>query len=135
MKKLLLLLLAAFHLAASDIELATKIYKTIAVALTANSTPLFYIHGDIGELRDNRQILRTERCAKADIVILSTFDGLPPECLKKPLFASRYRLFLEHSEIVGAFFWQKGRPNIVFSAERLQQRGIRLGAEFEPYIE
>jgi hypothetical protein len=135
LKKLLLLVIAGIHLAASDIELATKIYKTIAVALTSRTTPVFYIHGDIRELRDNRQIRRTDRCREADIVIISTLNGLPAECLEKPVFASRYRIFRQHEEIVGAFFWQKGRPNIIFSAERLQQRNIRLGSEFESYIE
>jgi hypothetical protein len=135
LKKLLLLVIAGIHLAASDIELATKIYKTIAVAVTSSASPVFYIHGDIRELHDNRQIRRTDRCTEADIVVISTFSGLPAECLDKPLFASSYRLFRQHDEIVGAFFWQKGRPNIIFSAERLQQRNIRLGTEFAPYIE
>jgi len=135
LKKLLLPLLIGLQLAASDIELATRIYTTIARALTAKSAPLFYIHGDIEELQENPAIRRTDNCLAADIIIAAHLEGLPPECLHKPLFASRYRLFRKHEEIVGAFFWQKGRPNIVFSAVRLQQLGITLGAEFTPYIE
>lgn len=135
MKKLLLPLLIGLQLAASDTELATRIYTTIARALTAKSTPLFYVHGDIEELRDNPAIRRTGNCFAADIIVAEHLEGLPAGCLDKPLFASRYRLFREHEEIVGAFFWQKGRPNIVFSAGRLQQRGITLSAEFTPYIE
>ncbi len=52
------------------------------------------------------------------------------------LFVGSYPLLLEHTkEAIGGFFWQKGRPNIIFLRKNLQEHNITLPQEFAKYIE
>ncbi len=73
-------------------------------------------------------------CKEADIVLLSTLKDLPKGCKEKILFGTKYK-HLRNKQVVGAFFWQKGRPNILFYEKRLQKQGIKLDASFKKYIE
>ncbi len=135
MKKLLLILFIGITLFASDKEIAIKIYLSIAKACTDKSDPKFYLHGTIKELRNNKAITAVYTCEEADFVVLSTMDQLPAECKEKPLFATRYKIFMKNPETIGAFFWQKGRPNIIFHRESLEKHHISLGASYDRYIE
>ena len=135
MKKLLLLLLLGITLFGSDIELATKIYLAIAKEATDQSNPKFYLHGKISALRNNPSITVVSSCEEADIVIVDTMKDLPANANNKFLFATRYKIFKNNSEVFGAFFWQKGRPNIIFDADRLRKLNITLGPSFQKYVE
>ena len=135
MKKLLLSIFISMTLFASDTKLATKIYLSIAKACTDKSDPKFYLHGDVKELRDNKAISRVNSCEEADIVILSTMKRFPAECKKKLLFTTHYRTFSQNPEIIGAFFWQKGRPNIIFHRESLEKHHILLDSSYDKYME
>jgi hypothetical protein len=59
----------------------------------------------------------------------------PQQCSNKPIFTNNYRLFKNFPQIIGAFFWQKGRPNIIFDAERLKEQNIVLDPSYDKYIE
>ncbi|MEA3373523.1 MAG: hypothetical protein U9Q62_07520 [Campylobacterota bacterium] len=135
MKKLLLTLLIGFNLFASDAELAAKIHLSIAKECTKKQNPKIYLHGDIKELRHNSTITTTLKCEEADFVIASTIQNLPDSCRGKLLFATRYKVFKKHPEVFGAFFWQKGRPNIIFDALSLKEHNLTLHPSFNKYIE
>ena len=135
MRKLLLTLLIGFSLFASDTELAIKIYLSIARACTGKSEPKFYLHGDVKTLQGTKDITAVYTCEEADIVILSTMEQLPEACQNKLLFTSRYKIFSKTPEVIGAFFWQKGRPNIIFRRESLEKHHITLDSTFDKYIE
>ncbi len=135
MKKLLITLIFSTLLVADDVELAIKIYSSIAYECTGKVNPKIYLHGDLNLLYDVESINRTHECKDADFVIISTLKSLPLECESKVLFTNKYRLFKNSQHIVGAFFWQKGRPNIIFDKERLEDNNIRLSDSFQKYIE
>jgi hypothetical protein len=46
-----------------------------------------------------------------------------------------YYLLDKIPQSFGAFFWKKGRPNIVFIKPRLKQQSLELSSELKPYIE
>ncbi|MEA2111948.1 MAG: hypothetical protein U9P71_07875 [Campylobacterota bacterium] len=135
MKKLLITLIVSVVLLANDTQLAIKIYNSIAHECTKKVEAKIYLHGDLDILYNNKSINRTYDCADADFVITSTLLGLPSECNSKIIFSNKYRLFKQSNRVVGAFFWQKGRPNIIFDRERLQKSGIELSDNFQKYIE
>ncbi len=135
LKKLLITLIFSTLLLADDIQLAIKIYSSIAYECTGKVNPKIYLHGDLGMLYDVDSINRTHKCSDADFVITSTLKQLPPKCEDKIIFTNKYRLFQESKQIIGAFFWQKGRPNIIFDRERLKNQNIKLSNSFEKYIE
>lgn len=51
------------------------------------------------------------------------------------LFTTEYELLAKDERFIGAFFWQKGRPNLLFLRSRLQKANLSLGHEFDKYIE
>lgn len=97
--------------------------------------PKFYLHGDIEHLSKNMEVNRVKNCEEADIVILHSVDALSSKCMDKLIFTNYYKTYINNEGIVGAFFWQKGRPNIVFRREVLKDKEIILSASFNKYIE
>jgi hypothetical protein len=57
------------------------------------------------------------------------------KCKNVPIVALDYSLLKKDKNALGAFYWQKGRPNITFIANRLKKKGIKLPKEYERYIE
>lgn len=135
MRKLLLVLFFSISAFSSDKVLAIKIYLSIAHELTHENAPKFYLHGNIEHLSKNKDIITVETCEEADIVILHSVDDLSSSCAKKIVFTDYYKTYLNNEDVVGAFFWQKGRPNIVFRREVLEEKSIILSSTFNKYIE
>ncbi len=77
----------------------------------------------------------TSECQNADILILQSKENLPSECKKHHVFVLSYKLLNDIPESFGAFFWKKGRPNIVFIEPRVKKNSLELSVEMEPYIE
>jgi len=75
-----------------------------------------------------------QECAEADIIFVTHQREIKKECQGKIFFGSRYKT-LQKEQTVGAFFWQKGRPNILFYKSRLDRYGIRLNPHFIKYID
>lgn len=135
MKKVALVLLLLTTLFASDAKLASTIYARISKALSGVSEPKIYLHGEIEAFLKYPLANPVKSCMEADVIITTTMRSLPRECHEKTIFANNYRLLRSSPQIVGAFFWSKGRPNIVFYKERLNRHGITLSDEYERYIE
>jgi hypothetical protein len=51
------------------------------------------------------------------------------------IITTNYSLLIKDQRVLGAFFWQKGRPNLLFLRGRMQKANVTLGHEFEKYIE
>ena len=134
MKKLLLSLLFVFTLFADDIEIEKNIYETIFLALVEVEKPSVYSEDNIQSL-GLRPALFTQvpTCKEADIVVM-TKSTLPKSCQDKVVVGTRYR-HLRKPYVFGAFFWQKGRPNILFKRTKLEEKGIILKSELIDYME
>lgn len=120
---------------ANDVELASMILNKLIFAVTAKKDPKVYLYRENEALETYpASAVLVTRCDDADIVVVSTLKHLPKSCENKVLLGTRY-MHLDDPRVVGAFFWQKGRPNILFYRERLDAMHITLGKEFEKYIE
>jgi len=116
-------------------EIESVIFNKVICALTHKAHPKVYIFKKNHALNVYPGELEiVNECRNADIVILSTLKGLPEACKDKIYFGTRYA-HLYDVHVVGAFFWQKGRPNILFYQERLDQYHISLDESFQKYIE
>ena len=120
---------------ANDLELESSIFNTIIQAITSKSNPKVYIHTEVESLEKNPKNLQIiQLCKDSDIVVLSTLKNIPQACDGKIFFGTRYG-HLKNPDVIGAFFWQKGRPNILFYKSRLNMYGIKLDENFGKYIE
>jgi len=135
LKQLFLILALIGILNADDISLEASIFNKIVQSITDKKAPKVYIYKKIVSVSKypNRMKLIKE-CALSDIVLLSTMQDIPKSCEGKLFFGSHYK-HLKNPHVIGAFFWQKGRPNILFYKSRLDENHISLGKSFEKYIE
>jgi len=132
---LLILLLVSNVLFASDTQLESAIFNKILKAVTAKEHPKVYIYTQNEALEKYpAAFVLVKHCKDADVVVLSTLKNMPEACKGKILFGTRYA-HLRNPQVIGAFFWQKGRPNILFYRDRLAKNHIKLDASFEKYIE
>ncbi len=116
-------------------KIASSIFNNIVNSLSGKYYAPVYIHTRIESIQKypgNINILKN--CSEADIVILSNVKNIPYECKNKILFGTRY-YHLKNPNVIGAFFWQKGRPNILFYKSRLDKHNIKLDSSFDKYIE
>ena len=135
MIKLFLIFFLTATVYASDDKKASGIFNLIVKEMTRIDKPNVYLHGTISSIKKYPGNLKVvTECKDADIVILSTTKNIPEECIKKLLFGSRYS-HLKNQNVIGSFFWQKGRPNILFYKSRLKKQNIKLNPSFDKYIE
>ena len=119
---------------ADDIVIEKNIYETIFLALVEIEKPKVYSEDTIASL-GLRPALFTEvfSCEEADIVVM-TKSNIPQDCQKKVVVGTRYR-HLRKPYVFGAFFWQKGRPNILFKKTKLEQNNIVLKSSLVDYLD
>ncbi len=137
MKILLLTIFTISSLLSSDIgRLQAKILSTIAHALVdKNSLNVCLDDKDLNSSRKYAKSLKFVSCSKADIVFTSKVEDINMKCKTGLVFATSYYLYRHSPMVVGAFFWQKGRPNIIFRKKQLEKLGIKLSREFNKYVE
>lgn len=121
---------------AGEVEIAAKIIDKISMELTKKEKVSVFTN-DIRNLyiiKISKHLNREKDCQKADLVL--TKEQKLPLCNNNTLiFATDYLAFKKLPEAIGAFFYQKGRPNIVFRKEILAKHNIVLSKEFEKYID
>lgn len=128
--------MGAANLCANENVIAAQIIDRVVTA---------FFHGDRvtawGETAVHQQIIRhsslmetTKDPHLAQFLIVS--KKIPENVSKTGIvFTTEYGMLENNKRIVGAFFWQKGRPNLLFIRNRLHKANLTLGHEFDKYIE
>jgi len=137
MKKIfILLLLLANILFASSNAVEAKIYDSIFSAI--------FPHKNIVRVWVDKESKKTvlERIKNIKVVTSSLEADI---CLvfksknietNKVIFVGSYALLKYYKEsTIGGFFWQKGRPNILFLKNNLDKYNVKLPAKFSKYVE
>jgi hypothetical protein len=137
LKKLLFVLLfITGTLFASNIETEKKIYTIIIHALVPQTEEI----KAWGDSPHNKEILKhipgvqsVASPKNASFLLLEKKNKLPSDAL---IFVTNYRLLEKmQKSAIGGFFWQKGRPNILFIRKNLHKRGIKLPDSMQDFIE
>ena len=147
MKKILLLLvLFCGQLIALDKKSTLDFYQHIFVALTSASPIKVYVEDK--EYRDvfryANKIVIVKKMQDSDVILLTNKTMLEKVLsqrntnltkAKRPLlFATDYHLLKASKEVIGAFYWKKGRSQLLFVKMRLDAHGITLSKEYQRYI-
>ena len=141
MRKLIFSFLVSITVFAGNAELLKASLFSLIVELLSNDDGYTEIYLDAPQYNSIKKYVKkfkfTNDCLSADIIFVDRIENLPPECQDdKKIFVTKYSEYRKHrSKVVGAFFWQKGRPNIIFNKERLEYFGIKLPAKYDKYIE
>lgn len=85
-------------------------------------------------IQQSTKILSTDSFGNAHLLIVS--KKIPENISSNAvIITTEYSLLAKDPRILGAFFWQKGRPNLLFLRERMQKSNVTLDREFDKYIE
>ncbi len=118
-------------------QIKLKLITVIAHALVKKKVVRVYV-GDksfLSKPENVDHIIFVSSCEKADMVIVKDACSLSEECKNKLIFVTNYYGFRESPVAIGALFWQKGRPVLVFKGDNLKKRHISLPREMNKYID
>ncbi len=77
----------------------------------------------------------SDNCLDSNLLILDKKSNLLNACKNKNIFVLNYDLLHDLPQSFGAFFFKKGRANIVLLKQKLKKQHIRHTKQLEPYIE
>ncbi len=134
-----ILLFTILFLQASPLDTEKEIYKIIVHAIFPHKqtvTIWFDDPNEFGALMRLKEAVFVQSPEDADMLFVShekSFQNIPSH---KIIFVNSYSLLKKYqSTAIGGFFWQKGRPNIVFMRKSLQKHHIILPPDLQKYIE
>ncbi len=80
------------------------------------------------------RLVETTTSAEAEFYLVG--ETIPQNIDKKHvIFSTDIDLFYEDKRVIGAFYWQKGRPNLIFLRERLEAYNLPISSKLKDYIE
>ena len=135
MKKLWLSILLSAQLLAFDTETAAKIFDKIFTAMYIQKPIAVYTvsekYQDVVVTATSLQLSKNPKLA--DIVLVDSKYEIPKEG-NHIIFTTDPSVFKRNENAVGAFYWEHGRPKIIFLQSRLKTKGITITNAFQRYI-
>ena len=139
MRRILFLsLLLCWQLNALDVASTLKIYHGLFSSLLNRAH--YTIYTDDQELRDvfakSSKISITSTPVSADIIVVSKRSTLPKitSTVQHTItIATKYTLLRKSKHIACAFYWRKGRAQLLFIKSRLRKLGISLPSKYRKY--
>lgn len=136
---LALLIMPCLVLANSLDDVKSTLISKIAEALVKKKIVNIYTNDSTYEMLHKfpYRFNLVESCDEADMVLTPDVELPKNECRmsKALVLMTHYRGYTQSKEAVGALFWQKGRPNLIFDKSRLQELSLVLSHAFSKYIE
>lgn len=83
----------------------------------------------IKEILKSTKLILAKSCLESDIV----YNSKDIKSCNKPLFTNKYNILKESKKSIGAFYWKKGRPHIIFLNKRLDNFDLRLSKKLVKY--
>ncbi len=129
-----------------DRESTLKMYHSIFTALSPKS--LIGVYTNDQEYRDvfshSKRLFLSDKFEEADIILVTEESTLSnilyrtqvnTNDSKKPIiFVTNYHFLKMSDDIVGAFYWRKGRSQLLFIKKRLRQHDITLPKEYQSFM-
>lgn len=133
---LIVFITSSLYAETSKSSIETQIIEKIALSLFPKQKIVAW-----GETADQKNIINlsskmegVSNPSYANFIIVS--KNIPQNLSRNSvIITTEYSLLSKDERVVGAFFWQKGRPNILFLRLRMQNLNVSLGREFDKYIE
>lgn len=121
-----------------ELELEAKIISNIANASIHNEVKLY-----IPEISNMEKVVYSKffilknNCEDANFVFIKRNIDLKSFCKNenKLFFTNNYEKLLNDNRYLGAFFWNKSRPNITFIKSRLEKQKIKLSDDYDKFVE
>ncbi|MGE4397791.1 MAG: hypothetical protein AB7D34_10165 [Sulfurimonas sp.] len=141
MRALLIVLFLAVASFASEerIDIKAQILEKIFSNISIEKTITVWTDNDelLEEFKKSSYLIVTDDCAVATLIVVEEKKNIEDDedCRDKPIFVLNYELLKDIPESFGAFFWKKGRPNIVIVEPRTELQNISVSSELDAYKE
>jgi len=140
LKKIIIIFVLLFYnLFAIDKNSTLKIYNKVLTSIFKQQVPIIYItnreYRDI--LRYSNKIKISDNPNKAILAIVTTKDEIDKIKHINPniiIFATKEKLLFDNQSVIGAFYWKKGRSQLIFIKDRLDRYHIQLPDEYNQFI-
>ncbi len=137
MKKILILLCYSIILFADSFSIEKQIYTHIIDALYPQKATIVKVWTDdtskLKILQSIPQVKIVKKPQEADFLLVHREKKLQSRGL---IFTTDYHTLQSYKDrAIGGFYWQKGRPNILFLRQNLKKHHIKLPREMQEYIE
>ena len=123
------------NLTLCDIKIA--LISKIAHAIVEKKVVNIYL-GDkqfLKKPKDEFGIRFVKNCENAQLVIARNIQSIKKACKKKFIFVTTYNAYKNSGFAIGALFWQKGRPELLFREKNLKKMHVDLPKSFKKYID
>lgn len=123
----------------TSFELEAKIVAKIANDILNNNAKI-HLLGSSNELNEafKKHANIVDNCKEATFIFVKKgylFESNKCQNINAIYFTDNKQLFAGNNSFIGAFYWLKSRPNIVFSSKRLSEKSITLPKSYEQFIE
>jgi uncharacterized pyridoxamine 5'-phosphate oxidase family protein len=135
MRIIFLLAIMLLNLFANSSEVEVKIYEKIISNFDKNNKVKVYSNDKniLNEIKKYSKKLIISNKKDAKVYILSAnIENIPDE---KIVIVTNYGLLKDIKNSLAAFYWKKGRPNILFIKDRIKKRNLSLNKEYNKYSE
>lgn len=139
MKKLffgliLFLLIQSHYLFSFDIDTASKIYDKLFYAVFKKEDIKVYVNDDEYKkmILSSQYLKLTQKIEDSDIIIITKVEEIN-DIKDKVAFSVEKEFLDQNTNIIGAFYWNKGNPEIIFIKDRLEKYNLNLLESFKKY--
>jgi hypothetical protein len=128
---------------ALDTKSTLNIYHELLSSLLGNKDIILYTKDkELSHVfKSSSKIVLTDNIKNATIILISSSsdlisidERLLTSSLHPILFATDYRLLKKSKSIIGAFYWKKGRSQLLFIKHRLDKYKIHLAPKYRAFI-
>ena len=135
LKIIFLILLHLSLLNASSVAVERDIYHAVFHALFPDAQSIYIWTDDPKKADIFKSLSHIEIVTNpkhANLAVVYKTEDLPPNLIK---FVGDYHLLKHYKNAIGGFYWQKGRPNLIFLKSSLQEYRLKLPPKFQKYVE
>lgn len=145
-KFFVVLALLCGHLYALDKESTLKLYDGIFAALSPKASISVYTEEKeyMDVFQYSERFLLSDKLEESDILLIAENSTLnnalrtikANKAIRKKLiiFVTNYQLLSVSEDVVGAFYWRKGRPQLLFIKNRLDKHNVVLPEEYKSFM-
>lgn len=137
LKKVLFLLICFFTIVSANQTRVKLVEKIVKVLFPDEKVALFVQDKAYAPSGESEVFTKIIDCQDADVMIVTSLDSVSEKCLKdsKHIIVTSYNSYKNHKTVLGAIFWQKGRLNLIFRKEKLDELSMKLPENYSKYIE
>ena len=117
-----------------DIETSSKIYDKLFYAIFKKENIKVYVNDNEYKkmILSSEYLKLTDKIEDSEIVIITKKEEIKE--IKDKIAFGTEKDFLEiDANIIGAFYWKKGVPEIIFIKKKLEKNNLQLLEGFEKY--